>query len=148
MKHSKKMVLVDIEEYNNQLKLANTPDIRSAYTKEIDMKIYEILQNEELNDYDKCKMYLETLRKYLHFLTEDIRKENEKHQNASNELKKVTNKLENRLTLTPSVKRLSRSPQKKRKKIAISKSRIPLLRQESWPRMKNWTSMKSEVRNE
>jgi hypothetical protein len=154
MKHSKKMVLVDYDQYNVQTvdQFINTD--KSKYTRDLDTQISKILQNDELGDHDKCKLYMETLRKYLHFMQEDLKNKEQKTVELNKDFKNLVSKLETEFSVKPAVKRLSNghSPLKRKRIIKSSKrkpfSRIPKLKKVPPPMIENWTTIKIEPRDE
>lgn len=82
------MVLVDV----NDVVPINAATKKSTFIEELDKRLSQILQSNEMNDYDKSKMYLETFQKYLFFM----------HREKSDEKKKwgEINKNINQLTQT------------------------------------------------
>jgi hypothetical protein len=152
------MVLVDYEQYKPQTFYNTASTDKSRTTRELDAKIHEILQNDELSDHDKCNLYMETLRKYLHFMHQDLKNKEEKTLNLNNNFKNLFSKFSSEVSVKPVVKRLSKGPTplkiKQRSEISpystsrkIS-SRIPKLKKVPLPIIENWVSIKSEPGDE
>jgi hypothetical protein len=152
------MVLVDYDQYNNVQKAEHTIlTDKSKYTRDLDTQIHRILHDEELNDHDKCKLYLETLRKYLHFTYEDLKNKEQKTLELNNNFKNLFSKLDTEVSVKPAVKRLSKgySPLKRKRLNKLTpttsrktSSRIPKLKKVPIPMIENWISIKSEPRDE
>lgn len=83
------MVLVDV---NDIVAPINTTAKKPTFIEDLDKRLSQILQSNEMNDYDKSKMYLEAFQKYLFFV----------HREKSDEKKKwgEINKNINQLTQT------------------------------------------------
>ncbi len=152
------MVLVDYDKYNAQKIEHVVLSEKSKYTKDLDLQIQKILQDEELNDYDKCKLYIETLRKYLHFTNEELRNKEQKALELNTNLKNLTSKLKSEIIIKPAVKRLSKShtPVKRHRSIQTplnpssrkKSSGIPKLKKVPKPIIENWIHIKTEPDDE
>jgi hypothetical protein len=152
------MVLVDYDQYNFQKVDHIVASEKSKYTKDLDTQIHRILQDEELSDHDKCKLYIETLRKYLHFTQEDLRNKEKKALELNTNLKNLTSKLKSEVVVKPAVKRLSKNktPVKIPRSVQPllnSSSRkktsgIPKLKKVPKPIIENWIHIKTEPNDE
>jgi hypothetical protein len=88
------MVLVDADELNPHHLDQYTEDNninymmgkQSGFDNDLNKQIYEILQNTNLNDYDKCKLYAETLKKHLFFKEEETKKKEKRWNDLTQEL--------------------------------------------------------------
>jgi hypothetical protein len=86
MKYARKMVLVDETDYNrlqhlddspkNNILIKTTPTPESKLIYTLEHELNKILVCKDLDDYDKCKHYIEILRKYLFFIEKDKNTEN------------------------------------------------------------------------
>jgi hypothetical protein len=131
---------------------------KSKHTKDLDTQIHKILQDEELNDHDKCKLYIETLRKYLHFTHEELKNKEQKALELNTNLKNLTSKLKSEVIVKPAIKRLSknRTPVKLRRStqnLPNPQSRkktsgIPKLKKVPKPIIENWIHIKTEPEDE
>lgn len=158
MKYSKKMVLVDLDQYEKSNSEFDE-NHKTKYTKDLDIQISAILQNEILNDYDKCQLYLETLRKYLYFVQEDIKNKEMRTAQLNNDLKNILSICQTECKVKPAVKRLSNGQTPMRRSIrksprtSITKGRrvstkIPRLKKTHIPIVENWVSLKSKFEDE
>jgi hypothetical protein len=79
MKHARKMVLVDYDRYNNNINQRKEISVKPKPLFNLDKSMYEILQNSDLSDYEKHKLYTSKLNKYLFFINQQT-KENVKKE--------------------------------------------------------------------
>lgn len=153
------MVLVDYDQHKSQT-IDNFNTEKSKPTQELDTQIQKILQNSELNDHDKCKLYIETLRKYLYFMNEDLKNKELKTLELNNNFQNLLSKLNSEVNVKPAVKRLSKgcSPLKRKRinktspnsgiDLRKKSSRIPKLKKVPLPVIENWISMQTEAEDE
>lgn len=120
MKYAKKMVLVDVDDSASRSVITKS----TSQISELDKKMSLILNNNELTDYDKCNLYMETFSKYLFF----------KHQQQSIEEQKW-------LDLNNRISSLTQAVLKKPTKTYIRKSELMRLKT---PRAKEVEEMNSQ----
>jgi hypothetical protein len=85
MKYAKKMVLVDV----NDVSHVSSPK-KNTFIGELDNRLSQILQNNEMNDYDKSKMYLEAFQKYLFFMQREKSEEKKKWGEINKSINQLT----------------------------------------------------------
>jgi hypothetical protein len=67
MKHSRKMVLVDYDKYIQNQNQRSELNLKPKPLLNLDHEIYNILQRNDLSDYEKQKLYTSKLNKFLFF---------------------------------------------------------------------------------
>ena len=85
MKFARKMVLVDLDEDVTK----NVPQKKSSHVVELDKKLTQILHTNEMNDFDKCKLYMETFQKYLFFVHQEKSAEEKKWNDLNQNLSTI-----------------------------------------------------------
>jgi hypothetical protein len=88
MKNSRKMVLVDYEKYMQNQNPRHELNVKPKPLLNLDQQIYNILQRDDLSDYEKQKLYTSKLNKYLFFVNHKL------SNTSSNESKKLVPKEE------------------------------------------------------
>jgi hypothetical protein len=69
MKYTRKMVLVDYDKYNNNnINQKKEINVKPKPLFNLDKSMHEILQRNDLSDYEKHKLYFSKLNKFLFFI--------------------------------------------------------------------------------
>jgi hypothetical protein len=74
MKQTRKMVLVDYDKYNQNYNRSREINVNPKPLFNLDKSMYEILQRNDLSDYEKHKLYAGKLSKYLFFINQQAKR--------------------------------------------------------------------------